>query len=124
MGQLLYKDETYTIIGAAMEVHKEMGAGFLEAVYQETLALEFHLRNVPFVQQKPLALTYKGKLLQQRYIPDFIVYEQIVVEIKALKQLGPNEEAQLLNYLKATGLRVGLLLNFGAPNLEWNRKIL
>jgi len=124
MDKLLYKDETYAIIGAAMEVHKQLGAGFLEAVYQKALAMEFKLRNVPFVEQQPLKIIYKGQALRQRYIPDFIVYEQIIVEIKAIKKLGPHEEAQLLNYLKATGLRVGLLLNFGAPSLEWNRKIL
>jgi len=124
MDKLLYKDETYAIIGAAMEVHKQLGAGFLEAVYQETLALEFGLRNLPFVEQRPVEIVYKGQTLHQRYIPDFVVYEHIIVEIKAIKQIGPNEEAQLLNYLKATGLRVGLLLNFGAPSLEWDRKIL
>ncbi|MBN2007575.1 MAG: GxxExxY protein [Anaerolineae bacterium] len=124
MDKLLFKDETYAIIGAAMEVHKQLGAGFLEAVYQEALALEFKLRTLPFVEQQTLEIVYKGHALRQRYIPDFIVYEQIIVEIKAIKKLGANEEAQLLNYLKATGLRIGLLLNFGAPSLEWNRKIL
>ena len=117
MSKLLYKDETYAIIGAAMEVYNQLGAGFLEAVYQESLAIELGLRNIPFVEQQQLQITYKEHILRKHYIPDFIVYDKIIVEIKAIKKLGPNEEAQLLNYLKVSRRRVGLLINFGAAKL-------
>ncbi len=123
--KLFHEDESYAIIGAAMEVYNQLGSGFLEAVYQEALAIEFGLRKVPFVEQQSIEIVYKAHPLRQRYIPDFVVYDRVIVEIKAIKQIGPNEEAQLLNYLKATGLPVGLLINFGAPGkLQWDRKVL
>jgi len=119
--ELILKDEVYAIVGAAMEVSNELGSGFLEAVYQEALGIEFAERGIPYSAQVPVEICYKGRKLEKEYIPDFICHEQIIVEIKALKQLTSNEEAQLLNYLKATGKPVGVLLNFGSPKLEWKR---
>jgi len=122
---LLYKDEVYAIVGAAMEVYNELGPGFAENIYQEALAMELRERNIPFVEQQPIQIMYKGKPLRQRYIPDFFVYDKIIVEIKAVKQLGLLEQGQILNYLKATGVRLGLLINFGNDyKLNWERKIL
>ncbi len=109
----LYEQESYAIRGACFEVYKEMGPGFLEAVYQECLAKEFALQNVPFVAQKQLSLQYKGQPLTQTYVPDFICYDKIIVEIKGTRELAPQHTAQLLNYLKATGKMLGLLVNFG-----------
>lgn len=124
MTDLLYKDEVYAIIGAAMEVHTILGTGFAEAVYDEPLRIEFASRSIPFEAQKRLTLQYKGITLQKTYIPDFVCYEKIVVEIKALDKLTVRETAQLLNYLKATGLKLGLLINFGSTGkLEWKRVI-
>ena len=123
--ELLYQEETYKIIGAAMEVYNQLGHGFLEAVYQEALAIEMRTHNIPFQEQPLLQIPYKGRPLHQQYIPDFLVYDKIVVEIKALKQLGPVEEAQLINYLKATKMALGILINFGNPQkLEWERRII
>ncbi|MDX9979113.1 MAG: GxxExxY protein [Lentisphaeria bacterium] len=119
--ELILKDEVYAVVGAAMEVSNELGAGFLEAVYQEALAMELEARQVPFVQQEPIGICYKGRRLFKEYIPDFVCFDQLIVEIKALKQLTSVEDAQLLNYLKATGKPVGVLLNFGTPKLEWKR---
>ena len=112
---------TYAIIGAAMEVHRELGPGFLEAVYQEALAIELSVRGIPFQREVELPITYKGKTLQTAYRADFICYDEVVIELKSIKQLGVIEEAQLLNYLKATGYQVGLLINFGAASLETRR---
>jgi len=113
MTEILFKDECYLIQGAIFEVYREMGCGFLEAVYQECLEEEFKLQNIPFVAQRDLLIQYKGKQLRQTYKPDFICFDQIIVEIKALSTLAGEHEAQVLNYLKATGYRVGLLVNFG-----------
>jgi len=114
MNELLLKDEVYAIIGAAIEVHRELGPGFLEAVYQEAMELELSARQIPFEPKKKLCIFYKGKRLEKTYEPDFFCYEQVIVEIKALARLSGQEEAQLLNYLKVTRLRVGLLINFGS----------
>lgn len=122
--ELILKDEVYAIVGVALEVSNELGSGFLEAVYQEALAIEFGERRIPFVQQVPIGIHYKGRPLSKEYIPDFICFDQIIVEIKALKQLTTVEDAQLLNYLKATSKPVGVLLNFGVPKLEWKRMAL
>ena len=122
--ELILKEEVYWIVGAAMEVSNVLGAGFLEAVYQEALGIELQSRALPFVAQPTIKIAYKGHILAKEYIPDFICYDQIVVEIKAIKTLTTIEQAQLLNYLKATKKPVGLLLNFGAPKLEWKRMIL
>ena len=116
------KDErTYKIIGAAMEVHRELGCGFLEPVYQEALEREFKFQGIPYKSQPKVQIYYKGQLLNKTYEPDFICYEKIIVEIKALSQLSRTEEAQILNYLKASKLSPGLLLNFGAKSLEHKR---
>jgi GxxExxY protein len=115
---------TYSVIGAAMEVHRELGCGFLEAVYQEALEIELELRGVPFRRLVELPVRYKGRLLKKTYCADLITHETVVVELKALAQLSGTEEAQVINYLKATGLGVGLLLNFGARSLEYRRFIL
>lgn len=122
--ELILKEEVYQIVGAAMEVANVLGAGFLEAVYQEALGIELKSRALPFVAQPTVRIAYKGRLLTKEYVPDFVCYDQVIVEIKALKGLTTIEQAQLLNYLKATGKPVGLLLNFGAPKLEWKRMIL
>ena len=109
----LFEEETYAIRGAVFEVYREMGCGFLEAVYQECLEKEFVLRNIPFVSQKDLTLSYKGQALKQTYKPDFICYGKIIVEIKALSATTGEHKAQVLNYLKATREKLGLLVNFG-----------
>ena len=112
--RLLHADEVFRIQGAIFEVNKVLGAGFLEAVYQESLALEFASRGVPFAAQPSLTIDYKGTRLRQVYVPDFICYDCVLVELKALGALAPEHRAQVLNYLKASGLRVGLLVNFGS----------
>jgi GxxExxY protein len=122
MAEIILKEEVYAIVGAAIEVYNQLGSGFLEAVYQEELEVEFALRNLPHQPQKELLLHYKGHRLKKEYIADFLCYDSIIVEIKALDKLTGKEEAQLINYLKATRLRVGLLINFGSANkLEWKR---
>ena len=115
--------KTYAIIGAAIEVHKELGCGFLEAVYQEALEKEFGMQKIPFKSQPAVEILYKGKPLAKMYQPDFVCFDEIIVEIKAISGLTGNEEAQLINYLKATGLEIGLLINFGARSLEYKRLI-
>ena len=116
------KDErTYRIIGCAMEVHRELGCGFLEPVYQEALAIEFKMQGIPYKKQQVIGIMYKGKPLEKKYQPDFLCYDEVIVEIKALSGLSGNEEAQVINYLKATGLEIGLLLNFGTKSLEHKR---
>jgi GxxExxY protein len=123
--ELLFKDEVYSIVGAAIEVHKELGPGFLEAVYQQALEIELNNRNISFRSQAPMTICYKGKPLDKEYVADLICYQKIVVESKALDIITGREKAQLLNYLKATGLRVGLLMNFGSSKLlEWKRFIM
>lgn len=112
---------TYAIIGAAMEVHKQLGSGFLEAVYQEALAIEFSLREIPFEKEVGLPVLYKGRKLKTVYRADFICFENIVVELKALRRMSGVEEAQILNYLKATKYPIGLMLNFGSKSLEYTR---
>jgi GxxExxY protein len=121
---LLLKDEVYAIAGAAMEVYNHLGPGFLEAVYHEAMEIELTTRQVAHVSRQALPVYYKGQQLKKQYEADLICYEQIIVELKALDRLSGKEEAQLLNYLKATGLRVGVLLNFGSPGkLEWKRMV-
>ncbi|QDV26853.1 GxxExxY protein [Aureliella helgolandensis] len=121
---ILFKDESYQIMGAVFEVYKEKGCGFLEAVYQECLVLEIGLCNVPFLAQPGLRLTYKGKPLQQIFKPDFICFEKIIVEIISVSMLKDEHRAQVHNYLKATGCELGLLVNFGHyPQVESERII-
>lgn len=118
------KEESYAIVGAAMKLHAELGCGFLEAVYQEGLEIAFRKFGIPFVAQKELAISLWGETLKKTYVADFVAYDRIIVEIKALKSLGAAEEAQVLNYLKASGHRLGILINFGAPRLEFKRIVL
>jgi GxxExxY protein len=116
------KDErTYKIIGACMEVHKQLGCGFLEAVYQEALEQEFIIQGIPYVREKELLLHYKGKKLNISYRVDFFCYDEIPVELKALSALSGTEESQIINYLKASETSVGLLINFGGDSLEYKR---
>ena len=122
--ELLLKKEVYAIVGAAMDVSNELGAGFLEAVYQEALEMELTARAIPYVAQPTIHVTYKGQILQKNYMPDFLCFNQVIVEIKAAKELAGNDDAQVLNYLKATDKSVGLLFNFGTPKLEWKRLVL
>ncbi len=112
--RLLFEEETYAIRGAIFEVYRELGCGFLEAVYQECLENELAARNIPFVAQPQLNLSYKGVNLNQTYRPDLICYDSVIVELKALSGIAGEHKAQLLNYLKATGHKVGLLVNFGS----------
>jgi len=119
---LLYSELTRTIIGAAVEVHKILGTGFLESVYDEALAIEFDLRQIPHERQKPIEVFYKNRLAKQ-FVCDFVAYDKIIVELKAIKEITDIESAQVLNYLKATGLNLGLLLNFGSSSLEIKRLI-
>jgi GxxExxY protein len=122
---LLYEAETYRILGACFEVYKEKGCGFLEAMYQECLEIEFELQQIPFVAQDELMLSYKGRILRQSYKPDFVCFRLIVVELKAVTTLTDEHRAQLHNYLRATGYRLGMLINFGHyPQLEHERIIL
>ncbi len=122
---MLYEELSYTIQGACFEVYRTMGCGFLESVYQECLEIEFLDRTIPFESQKELDLEYKGKRLKQRYVPDFVCYGKIIVELKAVDKIASEHKAQLLNYLHATGMRLGLLVNFGHhPKLEWKRMII
>jgi GxxExxY protein len=113
--------KTYAIIGAAMEVHKELGNGFLEAVYQEALEKEFTHQEIPYKSQPLVRIEYKGKPLKKTYEPDFICFDEVIVEIKAMDKLSSIEHAQIINYLKATRLKVGLLINFGSKSLEHKR---
>jgi len=119
---LLHSELSRAIIGAAMEVHKILGAGFLESVYEEALAIEFDLRAIPFERQKLIDVAYKDKIAKQ-FVCDFVVYGKIIVELKAIKSISDIEQAQVLNYLKASGLSLGLLLNFGSSSLEVKRLI-
>ena len=107
-----------------MEVYRQLGCGFLEPVYQEALAIEFTQREIPFLREEKLALVYKGQPLDTAYCADFICYRSVVVELKALSRMSGTEEAQVINYLKATGLQVGLLVNFGTRSLEHRRFVL
>ena len=115
--------ETYAIIGAAMEVHRELGNGFLEAVYQDALEVEFIHRRIPYSREHPIPVSYKGHVLGTPYRADFVCYGSIIVELKAVKSLTDVESAQVLHYLKATDLERALLINFGTPRLDYKRFI-
>jgi GxxExxY protein len=118
---LIYKEEAYKIIGTAMAVHRELGHGFLEAVYQEAFEIELGLQGIPFESEVALPIEYKEIRLKKQYYADFICYNKIIVETKALNGLDTAHESQLLNYLKATGFKLGLLINFGSPSLQYKR---
>lgn len=124
MQEFLYKDECYGIIGCAMEVHKQLGYGFLESVYQDAIAHEFHLNLVPFEKEKILEIGYKDIVLKKKFVADFVCYNNIIVELKAVESLADEHTAQVINYLKATNFRLGLLINFGAGKLQYKRVIL
>jgi GxxExxY protein len=115
---------TYAIIGAALDVHRELGCGFLEGVYHEAMVIELSERGVPYRREAELPVLYKGKALSASYRPDFICYGSVVVELKALARLDGVEEAQAINYMKAGGFSVALLFNFGAKSLEHRRLVL
>jgi len=124
-GDQHFKQEGYDLMGAAFEVYREKGSGFLEAVYQECMEYELAARKIPFQAKPRLEIFYKGTPLSQGYEADLLVCTGIVTELKAAKMLAPEHEAQLLNYLRATGKRVGYLINFGAhPQVEWKRMVL
>jgi GxxExxY protein len=122
MADLLYKSEVFDIQGAVFEVYRNLGAGFLENVYQEALEIELESRNIPFVSQSELKIRYKDEILKQSYRADIVCFDKIILELKAVKALLPEHEAQLQNYLRATGMRLGLLVNFGhMPKVEIKR---
>ena len=122
MAEIVYREESFQLIGAGFEVYNEMGCGFLESVYQDCLAIEFRLRGISFVAQHELKLQYKEETLESTYKPDFICHERIIVELKAATDLSDKHRAQVHNYLKATGYRLGLLVNFGQhPKLQHER---
>jgi GxxExxY protein len=120
---LLYRDESYKIVGCAMEVHNTLGFGLLEKPYENALTIEFELRGIPFEQQKRYDVLYKNKTVGN-YIPDLVVFGKIILDTKAIEQIGAVETAQMLNYLKITNLKLGLIINFKNPKLEWIRIVL
>ena len=125
MTEILYREESYRVMGACFEVYKEKGCGFLETVFQECLEYEFCDQGIPFVAQPRLALSYKGRALRQTYTPDFICFDKIIVELKAVSALTDEHRAQVHNYLRATGHRLGLLVNFGHfPKVQSERIVL
>ena len=125
MSEILYKEESYDVMGACFEVYKDKGAGFVEPIYHDCLELEFEIRGTPAVHHPSLALEYKGRPLRRKYEADFVAYSKILLEVKAVKALTDDHRAQVINYLKATGIQLGLLFNYGkVGGLEWERIIL
>ena len=123
--EFIHKDETYNIIVAGFEVYNELGCAYLELIYQEAYERELALQSIPFASQAPLRVSYKGECLNKNYYADLIAYQKVIVELKVLEKLTSREESQIINYLKAAGLQVGLLLNFGShPKLEYKRIVL
>lgn len=118
---LLFEEETKKIINACMEVHNELGCNFLEPVYQEALEREFILQNIPYEREKNLPIMYKGQILNKEYYADFICYNNIIVELKAVSKLAKAHKSQVINYLAASNKKVGLLINFGEHSLKWER---
>ena len=124
MDELVLRDEVYAVVGAAIEVHRELGAGFLEAVYQEAMERELVLRGIAFESQRELVIQYKGQPLGKSYVCDLLCFDTILIELKAMDRLTGREEAQVINYLKSSGLSVGVLINFGSHGkLEWRRLV-
>jgi GxxExxY protein len=125
VAELVLKEEVYQIVGAALDVYWQLGRGFLEPVYQEALEMELRRRDIPFESQSRVTIHYKGEPLRKQYIADLMCFGQIIAELKACDRLTGADEAQILNYMKATGKRVGLLFNFGsAVKLEWKRYVI
>jgi GxxExxY protein len=125
MSDIIYKEESYLIQGAVFEVYKEMGNGYLEAVYQECLEIEFESKNIPYVAQPILKIKYKNRCLNKTYKPDLICFDKIIIELKGVKSITNEHQAQVLNYLKATELKLGFIVNFGAyPKVEIKRIVL
>jgi GxxExxY protein len=123
MGKLLYEDLTYKIIGAAQEVYKELGSGYLESVYEDALCYELDLKNIAYQRQIDLDVKYKDVIFERRFRADLLAEDKVLVENKAIKAITNHDEAQLINYLKTTRLKIGLLFNFGAEKFEMLRKI-
>ena len=122
MAEIIYRKESYATIGACFEVYNEKGCGFLEPVYQECLGIEFEYQRIPTIAKPSLTLSYRGRILTQTYEPDYVCFERIIVELKAVSALTDEHRAQLLNYLHATGFELGLLVNFGHyPGLKYER---
>jgi len=122
MSELLFKDETYRMLGACFEVYKDKGCGFHEPVFHECLEIEFSMQGIPAISKPKVALAYKGRSLKQTFEPDFVCFQQIILELKAVSNLSTEHEAQVMNYLKATGFPLGMLVNFGHyPRLEHMR---
>jgi GxxExxY protein len=125
LAELIYKEESYKIMGACFEIYNEMASGFLEPVYQECLEIELSDRGIPFIPQRELLIRYKGRPLKQTYKPDFVCYDKVIIELKSVAQLADKHRAQVFHYLKATGMRLGLLINFGSyPKVESKRILL
>jgi GxxExxY protein len=123
INKILYKEESFAIVGACMKVHRTLGAGFLEAVYEEALEKEFHNQKIPFKRQVKLDLYYENQKLKKHYRADFVCCNKIIVEIKAVSQIPVTFYAQLTNYLKCTKMELGMLINFGTPSLTYKRII-
>jgi len=124
MAELLLREEVYAIVGAAFEVYNQLGPGFLEAVYQEALETELNLRQIPNSPQQEIQVIYKGMPLKKSYVADLVAYSKVIVEIKAMDHLTPREYSQVINYLKATGFQVGVIINFGSEKeMQWKRLI-
>ena len=121
MTDLVFKEESYKTIGCCFEVYNELGSGFLKAIYQEALAMEFTNRKVPFMEFPEIEVEYKGIILNKKYYPDFLCFDKIIVEIKAVELIAPEHEAVLLNYLKGTNSPLGLFVNFGGTKLQYKR---
>jgi GxxExxY protein len=121
--ELLLKEETGIVIGICLDVHKHLGHGFLEIVYKDALELEFRRQGIPYEREKEFDIRYKDVILSRRFYSDFLVFDQLIVEIKAADGLAPEHQAQLLNYLRASGHRVGIIFNFGRLKLEWKRMV-
>ncbi|WP_027455989.1 GxxExxY protein [Xylanibacter brevis] len=122
---IIFKEESYKIVGAAFKVYNTLGPGFLESVYQEALEIEFQRQNIPYEREKELKITYDGVELKQTYKADFVCYDQIIVELKAVSALDPSHRSQVYNYLHATGFKLGLLLNFGyTEELQYERIVI
>ena len=119
--KIIYRTESFNLVGAAGEVHKQIGCGFTEPIYQEAFEEELRLRDIPFEREKVINVTYKGKVLSKNFRPDFVCYDKVIVELKAVSEFTDEHTAQVYNYLKASGLKLGILINFGTTSLEYKR---